>query len=71
VRRCRDFAASQHWGVSEDYVRFDEAKSAASLAGRDALKSLLEDAKRKPTPFDCVLVDDTSRLARYLPDVLR
>ncbi len=70
VRRCRDFAAGQHWGVIEDYVRFDEAKSAASLAGRDALRSLLEDAKRKPAPFDCLLVDDTSRLARYLPDVL-
>jgi DNA invertase Pin-like site-specific DNA recombinase len=70
VRRCRDFAASQHWEVIEDYVRFDEAKSAASLAGRDALNSLLADAKRKPPPFDCLLVDDTSRLARYLPDVL-
>ncbi len=27
-------------------------------------------AKTKPKPFDCLLVDDTSRLARYLPDVL-
>jgi DNA invertase Pin-like site-specific DNA recombinase len=26
--------------------------------------------KRRPAPFDCLLVDDTSRLARYLPDVL-
>ena len=70
LRQCRDFAIQQGWVVAEEFVRFDEAKSAATLAGRDALKSLLEDAKKKPAPFDCLLVDDTSRLARYLPDVL-
>jgi site-specific DNA recombinase len=41
------------------------------MAGRDALKSLLADAKKRPASFDCLLVDDTSRLARYLPDVLQ
>lgn len=28
-------------------------------------------AKTKPRPFDLILVDDTSRFGRYLPDVLR
>ncbi len=70
IRRCREFARSQGWEVVEDYVRVDEAKSAATLAGRDALNSLIVDGKKKKTPFDCLLVDDTSRLARYLPDVL-
>jgi site-specific DNA recombinase len=40
------------------------------MAGRDGLASLLAESKRRPAPFDCLLVDDTSRLARYLPDVL-
>lgn len=70
LRRCKEFAAKQGWTILEEYVRADEAKTAATLAGRDALKSLMTAAKTKPKPFDCLLVDDTSRLARYLPDVL-
>ncbi len=70
IRRCREFAERQGWIILEEFVRFDEAKSAATLAGRDALHFLLSAAKSKPAAFDCLLVDDTSRLARYLPDVL-
>jgi DNA invertase Pin-like site-specific DNA recombinase len=70
IRRCREFAERQGWTILEEFVRFDEAKSAATLAGRDALHFLLSAAKSKPAAFDCLLVDDTSRLARYLPDVL-
>jgi site-specific DNA recombinase len=58
-------------GLVEEYVRSDEARSAATLAGREALQSLLAASKLNPPPFDCVMVDDTSRLARYLPDVLK
>jgi DNA invertase Pin-like site-specific DNA recombinase len=65
-----NFAERQGWVIVEEFVRFDEAKSAATLAGRDALSFLLSAAKSKPSAFDCLLVDDTSRLARYLPDVL-
>lgn len=70
VRRCTEFAAKQGWAVVEEFVRCDEARSAATVAGRDALNALMVAAKTKPKPFDCLLVDDTSRLARYLPDVL-
>lgn len=71
LRRCRDYAAQQGWTVVEEFVRSDEARSAATLAGRDALQSLLAASKTFPLPFDCLVVDDTSRLARYLPDVLK
>jgi hypothetical protein len=70
VRRCTEFAAKQGWTVVEESIRFDEARSAATVAGRDALHALMVAAKTKPRPFDCLLVDDTSRLARYLPDVV-
>lgn len=70
IRRCTEFAAKQGWIVVEEFVRRDEARSAATVAGRDALNALMAAAKTKPKPFDCLLVDDTSRLARYLPDVL-
>lgn len=71
LRRCREYAEQQGWTVIEEFVRCDEARSAATLAGRDALQSLLAASKSYPTPFDCLMVDDTSRLARYLPDVLK
>jgi len=70
LRRCREYASQQGWVVVEDHVRCDEARSAATLAGREALQSLLASSKVSPPPFDCLMVDDTSRLARYLPDVL-
>jgi DNA invertase Pin-like site-specific DNA recombinase len=31
----------------------------------------VEDAKRRLRPFDRILIDDTSRLARNMPDALR
>jgi DNA invertase Pin-like site-specific DNA recombinase len=71
LRRCREFAAQQGWTVVESFVRHDEARSAATLAGRESLQSLLAASKISPAPFDCLLVDDTSRLAPYLPDVLK
>jgi site-specific DNA recombinase len=64
IRKCREFADRQGWTVLENYVRSDQAISGAALPGRDALQSRVEDAKRKPRPFDCLLVEDTSRLAR-------
>jgi site-specific DNA recombinase len=70
IRDCRQLAAEKGWSIAEDFVRFDQAKTGATMARRDALKSLIADARKKPAPFDCLLVDDTSRLARYLPDVL-
>ena len=71
IRRCRDYAERQGWSVAEDCIRCDAAISGAATAGRNALNSLVEDAKRKPKPFDRILVDDTSRLARNTADFLR
>jgi site-specific DNA recombinase len=72
VRQCRGYAA-QHEGyeIVEEYVRFDQALTGATVKGRDSLSFLLDAAKREPRPFDVVLVDDTSRLARNTEDSLR
>jgi DNA invertase Pin-like site-specific DNA recombinase len=48
-----------------------EAQSGAAITERGALQYLLKAARMKPCPFDCVLVEDTSRMARDLPDALR
>ena len=71
VRQCRAYAASKGWVILDDYVRADQAVSGAALAGRDALNALMAESKRKPRPFDRILVDDTSRLARNVADALK
>jgi site-specific DNA recombinase len=71
IRLCREYAARRGWTIAEDFVIADRAVSAASLAGRDGLQRLVEAAKGKSHPFDCLLFYDTSRLARDPSDSLR
>ena len=71
LRKCREFASKQGWSIAEDYVVSDQAVSGAALFGRDSLQFLLTAAKRRPKPFDCLLVDDSSRLTRNLADGLK
>src|ERR1039458_9739804 len=65
------FADPKGWVVLDEFVRSDEEITGASLAIRPALKSLIADAQRRPRPFDRILVDDTSRLARNVADALK
>ena len=55
----------------EAYVLQDSAVSAASIHGRPALRNLVEAAKRRPKPFDRILIDDSSRLSRNIADSLK
>ena len=71
IRQCREYAARNGYLVVDGYVRSDEALSGASLQGRKGLESLMEAAKEMPRPFDVVLVDDTSRVARNTADALK
>ena len=48
----------------------DAAVSGASIQGRRGIQALLAAAATTPPPFDVVLVDDSSRIARDLPDAL-
>ncbi len=72
VRHCRQEAARHpDWAVLEDHLYADEAVSGASVDGRAALARLVKAALRVPRPFDLILVDDTSRLARDVVDAVR
>lgn len=71
IRNCRAAAERNGWVVVEEYIRFDAAMTGRTTAGREGLANLIRLAKQHPKPFDCILIDDTSRLGRYLPDVLR
>jgi len=70
-RNCRGLAARKNWNVVDEYVRSDEGISGASLEDRKGLLELIAAAKQRPRPFDRLLVDDTSRLARNLEDAIR
>jgi site-specific DNA recombinase len=71
IRNCRAAAKGNGWDVLDEYIRSDEEVTGRTLVGRDGLADLMRQAERKPKPFDCILIDDTSRLGRYLPDVLK
>jgi site-specific DNA recombinase len=71
IRSCAAYAARHGWIWQADYVYTDAALSGASIEGRPGVKALLDAAKALSRPFDIVLVDDSSRVARDLPDALR
>jgi site-specific DNA recombinase len=64
IRRCRQYAKQNGWQVVD--IRSDVAVSGTSLEGRVALQNLMQVVKERPKPFDHLLIDDTSRLARNL-----
>jgi len=71
IRKCREFASAKNWTVLEEFVLTDAAVSGAAVAPRKALNALIAAAASKPRPFDRILVDDTSRLARNVADALK
>jgi len=71
IRNCRAAAKEKGWDVLDDYIRSDEELTGRTVVGREGLADLMRLAEQKPKPFDCILIDDTSRLGRYLPDVLK
>ncbi len=71
VRNCRKRARERGWTITEEHIYADRAVSGTSAEGRDALHQLLRAASKRPRPFDRVLIDDTSRLARNKLDLFQ
>ena len=63
------YAERQGWSVLDDHLYSDEAICGAST-NRAGLQELLAAATGSARPFDCILIDDTSRLTRRLADAL-
>ncbi|HEY2461394.1 MAG TPA: recombinase family protein [Candidatus Acidoferrum sp.] len=70
VRKCSEFAQRNGWLVLDGHIYADEAMSGTS-DDRAGLKRLLAAATQSAPQFDCILIDDTSRLSRKLGDSLR
>jgi site-specific DNA recombinase len=69
ARKCRAYAERQDWRVLDDHLYSDEAICGDST-DRAGLHKLLAAATGPARPFDCILIDDTSRLTRKLADAL-
>jgi site-specific DNA recombinase len=71
VRVADRYAKEHGWTADEPQVFMDAGISGSSIDGRPGLQALLAAAARRPLPFDVVLVDDSSRIARDIPDAIR
>ena len=67
---ARRYADQQGWTVLDAHLYTDEGVSGISMDGRAGVQALLAAAETTPRPFDVLLVDDSSRIARDLPDAL-
>jgi site-specific DNA recombinase len=69
IRKCREYASRQRWIVLQEHIYWDAAVTGTSLE-RDGLQKLLAAAINRSQPFDCILIDDSSRFTRRLADAL-
>ena len=69
LRICREYAHSHGFAFLEEHVYADEALSGVG-ADRPGLGRLLAAALSPSRPFDIILLDDSSRLARNTKDAL-
>jgi DNA invertase Pin-like site-specific DNA recombinase len=68
---CRAAATQNGWIVLDNHVYTDLGRSGNTLSGRSALDALLAAARTNPRPFDHLLVEEGSRLARNLSIVVK
>lgn len=71
LRVCREYVDHHGWHWQDQQVYSDAAVTAASLEGRPGIQAVLAAATAPARPFDVLVVDDSSRVARDLPDALR
>jgi site-specific DNA recombinase len=69
LRICREYARSHGFLFLEEHIYADEALSGVG-ADRPGLGRLLNAALSPARPFDIILLDDSSRLARNTKDAL-
>jgi site-specific DNA recombinase len=69
LRICREYAKSRGFVFLEEHIYVDEAVSGVG-ADRPGLGRLLNAAPSATRPFDVILLDDSSRLARNTKDAL-
>ena len=64
IRNCRDTAKAKGWVILEDHIYCDRAQSGTKMASRDEFKKMMRVAMSGNSPFQRIIVDETSRVAR-------
>src|SRR5512146_2569107 len=70
LRICKEWIQRKSWILLENHIYAEPEKTGRNLQ-REQLNALLAACKRKPVPFEYVVIDDTSRLGRKLRDTLK
>ena len=69
VRKCKEFAEQNGLQVLDEHIYIDEGLSGVG-SDRPSFQKLLKVAYSTARPFDTILVDDTSRFSRSLPEAM-
>ena len=70
LRTCRNFGDGRGWKILDEHI-YTDAEVSGGSDERLGLERLIAAALSRAHPFDIILVDDTSRLARNLADAMR
>jgi DNA invertase Pin-like site-specific DNA recombinase len=70
IRKCKEFADARGWEILPEHVYADRAISGQNIKQRDNFKNLLSLATCGASPFNRILVDETSRVARNTKEAL-
>jgi len=70
IRKCREAAKSKGWIILEDHIYYDKAQSGTQIDSRKDFKKMLSIAISENCPFQKIIVDDTSRIARNTKEAL-
>jgi site-specific DNA recombinase len=69
IRKCQEFARDNHLIVLDGHIYIDDALSGVG-SDRPSFQKMLNVALSPTRPFNTILVDDTSRLSRSLPEAM-
>ena len=69
TRKCKEYADANGLHVLDEHVYVDEGLSGVG-SDRPSFQKLLQTAYSPARPFDTILVDDTSRFSRSLPEAM-
>ena len=64
IKMCLNYAKQHDIYISEEHIYRDDGISGRNADKRTNFQRMIADAKKKPKPFDCILVYDFSRFAR-------
>jgi site-specific DNA recombinase len=71
MRQCKKACALKVWTFLDAPLFSDEGITGTTMFGRDGVLALIAAVKNKSRGFDGIIIDETSRLARKLSDILR